>query len=126
MYINYGDKNFFEHGVLIDNEHSNTVFDMLLCEPYFDTEDLYEFAHVQVDISDDWINIKAVKDYIGMTDETFNPIQFAIGCIEYYSWDNFGADGYGVAYDWRHMTKDQIYKELKGYLIANDNLDIEQ
>lgn len=125
MYINYGDKNFFEHGILVDSEHSDTVFDMLLCEPYSDEEDLYRFAHVQVDISDDWVDVKSVEDYIGMTDETFDPIQFAIGCTEYYSWDNFGADSYGTNYDWRRVSKDVICKELKGYLIANDNLDME-
>ena len=28
MYINHGDKNFFEHGILVDSEHSDTLIDM--------------------------------------------------------------------------------------------------
>ena len=36
MYRNYGDKNFFENGVLVDTDHSDTAFPMLLCRPYPD------------------------------------------------------------------------------------------
>lgn len=52
MYRNYGDKDFFENGVLVDTEHSDTVFPMLLCRPYPDEEDLYQFGEVEVDLDD--------------------------------------------------------------------------
>lgn len=44
MYINHGDKNFFEYGCLMDSEHSDTVLDILYCRPYDDEEDSFFFA----------------------------------------------------------------------------------
>ena len=124
MYKNYGDVNFLEHGILVDTEHSDTVIDMLLCEPYSDEEDLFQFAHVQVDLEDAWIDRKAVMDFIGMDKEDYDPVQFAIGCTSYYSWDNFGAGDYGVFCDWQRCDEELIRKELKNYLIDWDNLRI--
>lgn len=124
MYKNYGDVNFLEHGCLVDTDHSDTVFDMLLCEPYCDEENLYQFAHVQVDIESDWIDKDAVMGDIGMTKETFDPVRFAEGCTSYYGWDYFGADDYGVFYDWKQCDREIIENELKHYLIAWDNLTI--
>lgn len=89
MYINYGDKNFFEYGVLVDSEHSDTVFSILYCMPYCDEEDKYLFADCIVDITDNWIVHEDVMNFIGMTKENFDPVQFAIGCIEYYGTENF-------------------------------------
>lgn len=123
MYINYGDKNFFEYGRLVDSEHSDTVLQVICCNPYPDEEDKYQFAECEVDINDMWIDKEAVMSYIGMTEETFNPIQYAIGCIDYYGAENFGALSY--AYDWTNMKKADICEILKYRLIANDNLDIE-
>lgn len=124
MYINYGDRNFFELGCLVDSEHSDTVFDMILCRPY-DDEPMYQFAHVQVDIEASWIDKERVMSYIGMTNETFDPIRYAIGCTDYYGWDNFGAADYGVSYNWQQVDAETILKEVKGYLIAWDNLVME-
>lgn len=126
MYKNYGDRNFFEYGCLVDSEHSDTVFDMLLCRPYCDEEDMYQFAHVQVDTEDSWIDRKGVMSFIGMSEEAYDPIRFAIGCTDYYSWDNFGANGYGISYDWRQVDKKTIQKELRNHLIASDNLDMDE
>lgn len=121
MFVNYGDRDFFEYGVLVDTEHSDTVFPMLLCRPYADEEALYQFAHVEVDISDEWIDRPAVMACIGkMADERIDPVEYAIACADFYSWDNFGAASFGVYYDWRHMTRDQVEKELLSYLIADD------
>ena len=111
MYRNYGDKNFFENGILVDTEHSDTAFPMLLCRPYLD--DFKENG---------WGDRKAVMDFLGMTEETYDPVQFAIGCTEYFSWDNFGASSY--AYDWQRMDKKSICEILKYRLIASDHLDI--
>lgn len=91
MYINYGDRNFFELGTLVDAEHSDTEIKILYCRPYDVAEDLYLFADCTVDTTDNWIDKKSVMEYIGMTEETFNIIQFAISCVEYYGVDNFSS-----------------------------------
>lgn len=119
MYINYGDKNFFEYGVLVDAEHSDTEIKILYCRPYDDTEDQYFFADCAVDISEDWINKNIIMEFIGMNEENFDAIQFAIGCIEYY-----GAENFSSLYNGYNFTAEEIKERLKYYLIANDNLDI--
>lgn len=128
MYRNYGDRNFYEYGVLVDESAStDSIFEMLLCRPYAslkrvgeglhwsssDTEDMYQFARVSVDISDSWIDKAAVMSYAGMCEEDFDPLHFAIACTDYYSWDNFGADYFR---DWQHMTRADVRRELEGYL----------
>lgn len=123
MYINYGDKDFFQYGCLVDAEHSDTEFDMLVCRPYDDEEDKFQFAQITVDITDTWIDKKAVMSYIGMTEKTFDPIQYAIGCADYYGWENFGA-GSMYSIDWTNVSRKEIEDILKHYLIASDNLDI--
>lgn len=121
MYVNYGDRDFFEHGRLVDAEHSDTEFSLLVCDPYEDEEDLYQFGDITIDVTDDWIDKKAVMSFIGMTDETYDPIEYAIGCVDYYGIENFGP---GYWYDWRHMRASDIKDILKHRLIASDNLDI--
>lgn len=117
MYTNYGDVNFFEHGILIDSDHTDTVFDMLICEPYTDKEDLYQFSRIQVDIEEDWIDKEAVMAYAGMTKDNFDPIRYAIACEEYYGLQEFGADSFSYNYNWQKVNKEEILKQLKGYLI---------
>lgn len=118
MYINYGDKNFFERGILVDNNHSDTEFDILVCNPYDGEEDLYQFGDCSVDITASWINKQAVMDFLGMDSDAFNPIEYAIGCIDYYGMVNFGACNY--MYDYAHMGKEDIKEILKYRLIATD------
>ena len=122
MYINYGDKDFFERGRLVDSEHSDSVIDVLVCNPYDDEEDLYQFGDCSVDVTDSWIDKQAVMDFLGMNFETFNPVEYAIGCIDFYGMENFGAGSY--AYDYARMTREDISDILKYRLIATDNLDI--
>ena len=122
MYVNYGDKDFFERGILVDAEHSDTEFPILYCMPYPDEEDLFQFGDCRVDITDSWIKKQDVMNYIGMKETKFDPVLFAIGCIEYYGAENFGASSY--AYDWRQMKRRDIEEMLKYRLIASDNLDI--
>lgn len=120
MYINYGDYNFFEYGVLVDSEHSDTEINILYCRPYDDTENEYLFADCTVDITNSWINKDSVMNYIGMTEKNFDKIQYAIGCIEYYGTENF--KDYYRSMD--NATREEIEEQLKHYLIASDNLDI--
>lgn len=122
MYVNYGDKNFFEHGILVDVEHSDTEFPVLYCMPYPDETDLFQFGDCLVDITDSWIEKRDVMNFIGMKETDFDPVQFAVGCIEYYGAENFGAMSY--AYDYSRMNRAKIEEILKYRLIANDNLDI--
>ena len=85
-----------------------------LVRPYDDEEDMYQCAEVYVDITDSWIDRKQVMDFGGMTEETFNPIWFAIYCVEYYGAENFGAAGCWMCkYDWTHMTKEKVKDVLK-------------
>lgn len=107
MYINYGDIDFFESGTLVE-EISPGIYDMICCRPYSDREDLYQFARLTVDINDPWIDKESVMSYIGMGE--WDPVWFAIGCTEYYSWDNFGADD--PTYDWRQMSRREVENEL--------------
>lgn len=119
MYINHGDVDFFEYGVLVDSEHSDTEVEILYCRPYDDEEDKFLFADCTVDITDSWIDKKSVMEYIGMTEENFDVIQFAIGCIEYYGVENFSSP-----YDGYQFSRKEIEERLKHYLIASDNLEI--
>ena len=121
MYLNFGDKNFFEYGVLVDTEHSDTVFPMLLCLPYPDEEDIYQFGDIQVDTEETWIDRESVLSYIGMTEADYDPIQYAIGCACYYSWDEFGANSF--TYNWQRASKEEICKILRHRMIESDHLD---
>lgn len=119
MYINYGDKNFFEHGMLIDSEHSNEEFSILYCEPFPDEENKFFFADCIVNINDNWINRKMIMMHCGMTEENFDPIEFAAACISFY-----GAENFSSPYDGYTFTREEIEEKLKYYMIASDNLDI--
>lgn len=119
MYINFGDKNFFELGILVDAEHNDTEIKILYCRPYDDEEDLFLFADCEVDTTDGWIDKESVMEYLGMTENNFDVIQFAIGCVEYYGVENFSSP-----YNGYQFTRAEIEKQLKYYLIANDNLNI--
>ena len=119
MYLNYGDKDFFEYGVLVDDGHSDSEYDLLRCMPYSDEENLYMFAPLHVDLNDGWMEIEDVLDYAGMED--FDPLQYAISCTDYYSWENFLS--YYPPYDWQRMTREEIIEELRDYDISFENLD---
>lgn len=119
MYINYGDVNFFEYGCLVDSEHNENVFSFLYCRPFDDVENLFYFGSFDVDITDLWIDKKGVMSYIGMSEKDFDPIYYAIGCVDYYGIENF-TGGYNTQY-----TKEEIFNILKYQMIASDNLHIE-
>lgn len=122
MYVNYGDVNFFNYGALVDSNHNDAEYSILYCRPYDDEEDLYQFADCTVDITDSWIDKQDVMSFLDMDDTTFDPIQYAIGCIDYYGADNFGADN--PIYDWTRITRVEIENILKNYSISCNRLDI--
>lgn len=110
MYKNYGDKNFLEYGVLVEEEKENETYNMIICRPYSDMENKYVYGLCYVDITDSWIEKNEVMDYIGMSEENFEPIQFAIGCTEYYGLENFGLffNDYTKGY-----TKEEIIEDME-------------
>ena len=101
MYKNYGDINFFEYGELVEEEKKDKIYNVILCRPYFDDDNVFQYGKATVDI----------------TENNFDPIQFAIGCTEYYNLVNFGL--YKSDY-----TKEEIKEDLRNYEISNDNLHI--
>lgn len=123
MYINYGDKDFFEHGRLVDVEHEENVLRILCCEPYPDDPGRFQFGECEVDVTDSWIKKEKVMAFIGMTEKTYDPLWFALGCLDYYSWDNFGAADYGWSYNWMDVDRETICDILKNRMIAYDGLD---
>ena len=121
MYKNYGDVNFFNYGMLVDTEHSDTDIDIIFCHPIYDTDtELYYFGAVTVCINDEWIDKKSVMSYISMDDKSFNNIHYAIGCLEYYGAENFGTD----FQNWQY-SREEICNILKHRFIDCDNLNIE-
>ena len=115
MYKNYDDVDFFEYGRLVEKE-SETEFNIIVCDPYPDGSG-FRFSEVQVDITDSWIDRKAVMECCGMTEENFDPILYALDCISYYGAENFGASNYSFDCDWQHMTRKQIEHILMHYAI---------
>lgn len=84
-YFNYGDVNPIEHGGIWVKKIDNHTFEIIKNIP-----ETNELLDLKVDITDSWIERERVMSFIGMTEKEFNPIWFAIGCINYYSADNFG------------------------------------
>ena len=125
MYKNYGDYNYLTWGgCLVDSEHSDTCFDIIYLRQYDDIEGQYIFCELSVDITDKWIDKKAVMQYIGMSEDDFDAIQYAIGCVDYYGPENFGALSC-YSYDYRDVDIETIKDVLRHRLIANDNINIE-
>ena len=119
MYKNYGDVNFLEYGLLIE-EQSENQFNFIVCRPFSDCENKYQYCDGYIDISDSWIDKESVMNYIGM-EEKFDRIQFAIGCIEYYSLENFGI----VNNDYTKEEVIENIKYIKDYIEDYDNIYFE-
>jgi len=115
MYENYGDENFFELGRLVQQDDSNTEFEILACDPIQDEEGAFLFAHLVVDTTDDWIDKTAVCDFAGLDEENADAIQIALSAIDYYAWENFAMD-----YENFHKTRDEVLRELEYYEIDSD------
>lgn len=111
-YINYGDCNPLEHGgiwVLQENTGMGITTQYGIVKNIFDADSekiyLYDLG---IDISDEWLDKKAVMLCTGMTEQTFDNVQFAIACIDYYSFENFGTK---TELD----TIEELTEELKAY-----------
>lgn len=118
MFKNYGDKDFFDNGILVE-QCSNSVYKILVCYKMCGEDDLYYFAHCHVDINDTRIDREMVMNCIGMTEEDFNPLRFAIACV-----DNYALEIFAIHHDGFIFTRAQIEQKLKHYDISNANLNI--
>ena len=121
IYTNCGDVNFFEHGLLMSNEHSDTEIEVLYCMPYPDEEDKYQFAELTVDLRDPWLleHRDEILSFAGMENSSPDVFQFAAAAIDYFGPENFGAASI-YAYDWRNMTRKEILDILRMRNIAVD------
>lgn len=122
MYKNYGDQNFFNRGILVEENHDNGEFDVLYCMPLDDEEGYYIFGDCIVDINDSWIDRNAVCSFIGMDESNIDEVLYAIGCIDYYGIDNFSSQ---YAYDQHHVSREEICNILKYRDISPDGINIE-
>lgn len=106
MYFNRGDVDFFENGVLVEDE-GNGIFDIIWCQPFDGNPDLdrFLFAHVEVDINDDWIDTRAVSDFVGGAEDDED---FALAALDYYGPAEFGDPG-------EELDRAQIRERLDGW-----------
>ena len=117
-YTNYGAEDFFENGCLVNTERSNTEFPMLICRPYEDEEDKFQFGDIIVDIDADWIDQEQIEAFGAIRKED-DPVGYAINCAEYYGIENFGAQSY--VYDYSSMTRQEIESILDAKGICIDS-----
>ena len=117
MYNNYGNVNFFEYGRMAEIQNDGTV-NVLVCNPVFicisyfkNPNRCYQFDHINVDITDSWIDVNAVSSYADISQDDI--IQFALACIDYDGTENFGGTCY---YDESQFyTKNEVLDRLKYY-----------
>lgn len=117
-YSNYGDVDFFENGCLVNTEQSRTEFPMLICRPYGDEEDKFQFGDIVVDIDADWIDQEQIESFSAIRKED-DPVGYAISCVEYYGMENFGAQSY--VYDYSFMTRQEIESILAARGVYTDS-----
>ena len=119
MYRNYGDVNFFEHGLLVahDETKDKNGFYILHCEP-LDYEDEYYFGDVYVDITDSWIDKEAVMDFADITslETEEDEIQYAIACYDYYGAMEF-ENRFEIS---GTRTRKEVENVLQYYIISDD------
>ncbi len=84
-YENYGDVNPTEQGGIWVKKEGKSEFSIIKNDP-----ERMEYYILEVNITDDWIEREKVKNFIGMKDNEFDEVWFAIGCTDYYNYLNFG------------------------------------
>jgi hypothetical protein len=113
---NYGDVSIYEGWklVLSDEELDGEAFKGryylldVAFDPYRDDGAKFILNDCYVDVNDTWIHKGEVMNYIGMTEETYDEVWYAIGCYDYYGSANFGAD-----YDNTYDTEEEILEYLR-------------
>lgn len=90
-WVNYGDVNPLEHGgiwVRKDADIEGAYY--IVKNVYRPVAELYEVYDLWVETGEEWQEKNLVMDYIGMTEDTFNEIHYAIALTDYYNFLNFG------------------------------------
>jgi hypothetical protein len=104
-WVNYGDVNPLVYGGIWIKKFSSNEFYIVRNFNDNDCSIIY-CDSLMIDITESWIEKERVMNYIGMTYHDFDSIQFAIGCIEYYSYENFGNR-------YKLNSQDELIEELK-------------
>ena len=116
MYHNYGDKNFFEAGFLVDTDsirEDNVEF--IYCMPFDDEEDLYLYGEGVVDLTDSWIAWSEVGRYADVDKNTSCWENLANAVISYYGVETVcgGRDSIYCG----EFGKSEIKKKLERFFI---------
>jgi hypothetical protein len=85
-YENYGDVNPLEHGGIWVKQINENEYEVIKNIP--ETSEVYDLS---IDITDSWIEKDSIMSFVGMSEEEFDPVWYAIGCTNYYSPENFGS-----------------------------------
>ena len=111
---NYGDVSLTE-GARFVKKVGDTEYQIVSTDFIEDCEDdkCYIVTDCLVDISDSWIDKEDVMSYAGMVaiDVRDDPIRYALSCLSYYGWCNFGE--YLTTYEGRLLTEDEMIKEIE-------------
>lgn len=115
MYKNFGDKYFFDFGMMIEKD--NNCYNVIYCMPYSDIEynddsnDIFQFGYLTVYPKDSWIDKKSVINYAG-NDLNLNieshMLYFVECCINYY-----GAQNFGYVYDLKRKEIERALDNLR-------------
>lgn len=87
-WIAVGDVNPMEHGGVWTQKESDTIFRIVRIDKTCNENEWFVQTGY-IDISDEWINKKSVMDYAGITEETFEPMNYAESCFWFYSYEEF-------------------------------------
>lgn len=111
---NFGDVNPLKHGGIFikrDTEINPETCFYIVKNVYDCDGEKHIIYDLYVDITDSWIEKQDVMEFIGMTENDFDSIQYAIGCTDYYSMENFGGNRIECS------TIEELQEELKKYEI---------
>jgi len=108
---NYGDVNPLDHGgiwVMSDEEKNGSAFKGCYYVKKFIPETM-EIIDAWVEITDDWIDKKAVQEFAGSQGEEGQEAEerYAIDCLEYYGYHEL--QGESTTYE----TIEEVQKELE-------------
>ena len=113
-FVSYGDKNFMDGGILIKKDSTfKTAFYILRCDPISDTEGMYRFGRLYVDISDSWLDLDDLAAFYGRSADELAPEDLAIAATDYYAWENFSSGIAGT--EPQQMTEKEVFEEMTSY-----------
>lgn len=113
-FVSYGDKNFMDGGILIQKDSvTNTAFYMLRCDPVSDTEGMYRFGRLYVDLSDSWLDLDDLASFYGRSTDELEPEDLAIAATDYYAWENFSSGLAGS--EAPLMTAKEVFETMASY-----------